>query len=468
MAMSWALVKNRLARPTSRTSDLPPRTTGMIRAVQASLRASPGLMRSPVSRTPAFWSRPSQRVEVDRDHDRRVGAADLREVLRADAFDELGERPPHPLRTRAALDAGSFGGSHVLGGGEREEHLLQHRALQRREGELAVDLAVAVVGHREPAVLGGLRLFLREEVGLVLVGQVGATTSRSRRPRIRRALASWCCGFADQVLLGLDRPGRGPGRRAASFTARRITSRLLEHAGHHARARAGRGRGCRGRSRGARPGAQPAGSAWSVCASQFAVDVAPTSWPTWTSSACIGDPGLELDHLRLQPGQLHQRRRGLVSGHRPHRHVDHSVGDRAHPRGRRGHLVVGCGHRCHGSTQARTTDSQSPRSALIHRVSTVTNRSRSGVVDELRRLSWGRWFRGRRCAPYTSTTGYGDTRLPQPPAAATAGGVTVNAVPSPRREPTSSRPACRSTTVATMARPRPVPGSLRASGFSVR
>src|SRR6478752_4774581 len=54
-----------------------------------------------------------------------------------------------------------------LGGGEREEHLLQLRCLQCRQREPAVDLAVAVVGHRQAGSLCGCGFFLLEPVGLV-------------------------------------------------------------------------------------------------------------------------------------------------------------------------------------------------------------------------------------------------------------------------------------------------------------
>ena len=44
----------------------------------------------------------------------------------------------------------------------------------------------------------------------------------------------------------------------------------------------------------------------------------------------------------------------------------------------------------------------------------------------------------------------------------------MNVVPSPSCERTRTRPPCRSTMVATIASPRPVPGSRRASGLVVR
>ena len=174
MAVSWALVKNRWARPTSRTSELPSRTTGMIRAVQASRRTSRGLMRLAGVEDTGLLQLPGEGVEVDGDDDGGVGAADLGEVLRADAFDELGERAAHPLRVRvgAATPAPSVAAT-CLGAASARSIFFSIAPCDGGQGEPAVDLAVAVVGHREPARLGGLGFFLLEEVGLVLVGEVG-------------------------------------------------------------------------------------------------------------------------------------------------------------------------------------------------------------------------------------------------------------------------------------------------------
>ena len=129
----------------------------------------------------------------------------------------------------------------------------------------------------------GFGFFLLEAVGLVGVRKVGGDDFQQPAAedpqRLRVVLARGC----DQVLFGLDdRSGsRSSGRaRTARMITRACSSRRSPE-----RARPGRGRGCRGRSRGAPPGA-----AARVCrvwwASQFAVDVAPTSVPTWTSSAC--------------------------------------------------------------------------------------------------------------------------------------------------------------------------------------
>src|SRR6478752_9624224 len=94
---------------------------------------------------PGLVESPGEGVEVDLDDDGGVGAADLREALGGDAFDELGERTAQPLRPRPPLHTRTLGRSDVFGCGDREQHLLQHRRLQGRQREPAVDLPVPVV-----------------------------------------------------------------------------------------------------------------------------------------------------------------------------------------------------------------------------------------------------------------------------------------------------------------------------------
>ena len=92
------------------------------------------------------------------------------------------------------------------------------------------------------------------------------------------------------------------------------------------------------------------------CASQFAVEVAPSVVADLQLVGVRRDPGPELlDDLGLQPGQLDQRGGGLSGVHGPHRRVHQAVGDAAQLRGRRGHLVAGCGHRCHEPSQPAPT-----------------------------------------------------------------------------------------------------------------
>ena len=122
---------------------------------------------------PGLLQPPGEGVEVDGHHDGGIECRRPSGALGRDAFDELGERPAHPLRTRPPLHTRAVGGGLVLGGGDREEHLLQHRRLHRRQGEPAVDSPVPVVGHRQPGRLRRLGLFLLQQVGLVRVGEVG-------------------------------------------------------------------------------------------------------------------------------------------------------------------------------------------------------------------------------------------------------------------------------------------------------
>jgi hypothetical protein len=97
-----------------------------------------------------------QVLEAGRDDDAGVGAAGLGEQVGWDAFEELDERLAHPLRTRLAQLSGSVGGSLVLGGGDRGEHLAEDVADEGGELEPAVGGAVAVVGHRQPVFIAAL------------------------------------------------------------------------------------------------------------------------------------------------------------------------------------------------------------------------------------------------------------------------------------------------------------------------
>ena len=201
----------------------------------------------------------------------------------------------------------------------------------------------------------------------MLVGQVGCDDVEEPAAEDPQGLRVVLGGRVDQVPFGLD-----------DEVGVEVVGQLLDRAEDHVRLLgpevaggegvADDGRGCRGRSRGAHARPPRTGSSWSGAPASSRSTWHRRREPTWSSSACARDPGTELDDLRLEPGQLHQRRRRLVSGHRPHRRVHHTVGDAAHLRGRRGHLVVGCGHRCHGSTQARDHRQSEAQNGLIHRV----------------------------------------------------------------------------------------------------
>ena len=205
MASSWALVKNRRARPTSRTCESPSRTTGMIRPVHASRRACPGLIRLAGVEDPGLLQLAGEGVEVDRHHDGGVGAADLRQVLGGDAFDELGERPAHPLRTRPPLHTRARGW--LPGAWVRRSpaaYFFSIAACTVGQGEPAVGLAVPVVGHRQPGRLRGLGLFLLQQVGLVGVGQVGCDHLQEPAAEDPQGPGVVLGGGGDQVPLGLD------------------------------------------------------------------------------------------------------------------------------------------------------------------------------------------------------------------------------------------------------------------------
>ena len=68
IAISWALVKNRRRRPTSRTSESPLRITGTTRAVHANRRARPARSFAGVE-DPGLLDPPGEGVEVDGHHD---------------------------------------------------------------------------------------------------------------------------------------------------------------------------------------------------------------------------------------------------------------------------------------------------------------------------------------------------------------------------------------------------------------
>ena len=219
------------------------------------------------------------------------------------------------------------------------------------------------------------------------------------------------------MFLGLDQQvgvqvlGQGPdgGDDHAGLLDPQVTGR---------RDRPGPGRRCPGRSRGARPLRLRLWSAGSGART--------SSRSTSHRRRCrpgprrhARRPGLQLHDLGFETGQLDQGRRCFGGAHGPHGCVDHTVRDRAHVRGRRSHLVVGCGHRGHGSTQALTTDSQRPRSRLSTGFQ-VTNRSRSAALVHTPVGVCGGGFEARAWRPsHLNHRGSGGRKAgggPQPPA----------------------------------------------------
>ena len=154
-------------------------------------------------------------VEVDLHDDGGVGAADLGQVLGGDAFDELGERPPHPLRTRTPLHTppAPWVAAWCLGAAIASSIFFSIAActVGRVNRPCTFPCPSSVIVSRQ--CLGGLGLFLLEEIGLVLVGQVGGHHLQQASSEDRSG-----CGRRARRLRrpGVVRPGsagRGPGRR---------------------------------------------------------------------------------------------------------------------------------------------------------------------------------------------------------------------------------------------------------------
>ena len=181
----------------------------MIPAWQASLRAQLAETWPPVSMQAAF--RPPIRVAR--------GMVTTTVAARPPAWgssvggvglEVLAERPSHPLRRRPAGSGVAVDGGAVLGGGDRQQGLLEHGAVQGGQGELAVDLPVPVPGHRQPGRGCGVTFLFGE-----LLLQLGVRHLRSQGGED---------AFAEDPQLtgcevgGLGRPGprrpwrAGPGR----------------------------------------------------------------------------------------------------------------------------------------------------------------------------------------------------------------------------------------------------------------
>ena len=152
-------------------------------------------------------------VEGDQDHCGGGDAAGVGDPVGRVALDELHERPAHPLRTRATRDPGSLGGGLMLGGGEPVQDLGEHLGLGGGQGEPAVGLAVAVVGHREPARLRGLGFLALEDFGFVGVRDVGCDHVQQATPGDPQRPGVEVRGLLDQERLRLRDQTAGPGRR---------------------------------------------------------------------------------------------------------------------------------------------------------------------------------------------------------------------------------------------------------------
>ena len=247
---------------------------------------------------------------------------------------------------------------------------------QGGEGELALDLAVAGLPHREAGGLRGLALLLLEQFALVGVGGLGVDHLQHPTAEDLEGLGVVVLGQGDQVLgapfpqVGLVGQGVDGGADHCRLLGEHVACGhrlpqclvLLER-GRQADALVGRGPG------GVRGVGVPAGDAGVV------------------EGVGVGeDPGFQLGGPVHQMGQLDQGVVGLGQVQGPRRGVGHCSqrGLRAHDRGRdrvsRCRIVGLVGH---GTTQAPATDSPISES-----------RSTTGVVDN--QLVPVQWFRDRR------------------------------------------------------------------------
>ena len=194
---------------------------------------------------------------------------------------------------------GSFGGL-VLGGGDREEGFLEHRAGEGGvHGESAVDLAVPVVADVS-RVAAPRRRVPRVPAGLASWASAasGEATSRMWRPRCLRALASWSAARSSRWCSAFSTTSgsRSSGRSAR---ARRIASACSTCTRPAARAARVRSRP----SRAVGEPHRPVGSGRRVVrvrwACQLAVEVAPVAAATSMRSAWASSRAFELGELGL-------------------------------------------------------------------------------------------------------------------------------------------------------------------------
>ena len=302
--------------------------------------------------------------EVHGDHDRGVHPTRGGELAGGVALDQLAERLPQPLRRGPALTGGGgvavYRGP-VLGGGEREQGLLQHRGLRGRQGEPAVHPAVPVGGHGQPGRRGGTLFFLLELGGFVGLGGLGVevlqdphapgssgpwrrarSRTRSAAARRRRRTRPGTASTAAPITAAWS-TSTSPAASAARSTGRAasaVASRILRCASVRVW--------------------------WVVCAQWFAVEVAPAVSPTPASRACSATRSSSSATCADSRVSSAKRRRRLVGGHRPDRGVG-DVGQRGlDGRDRPRHQVSrGVGdHRRHALTLPEGADISGPERPL--------------------------------------------------------------------------------------------------------
>ena len=137
----------------------------------------------------------------------------LGRLLGGVALDEFDEGLAEPLGGGAAFAEGSLGGL-VLGGGDREQGLLEHGAGEAGvDGESAVGLAVPVVPDHQPGGGLGVAFLASNRAGFVGVGGVGVDDLEDPAAEDLQRLGVMDFGQLEQVPLGLvDEVGVEVGR----------------------------------------------------------------------------------------------------------------------------------------------------------------------------------------------------------------------------------------------------------------
>ena len=202
-------VWRRRLRPRSRTSDLPPRTAGMMPAVQARRRASAAVIWPPVSRsqTPAVSRSARSWSRRHGDHDGGGAAAGLGQGLGGDGFDELAERVPVADLGRAG--SGRCRWSCERAGEHRARSILRSHwpcrvGMRNRPWQVPASSSRMVNMTRRAAAASWSASTLPSKAS----ARSGAITSNSSLPSTASALASWWAARPTRCCLGLVRVAR--------------------------------------------------------------------------------------------------------------------------------------------------------------------------------------------------------------------------------------------------------------------
>jgi hypothetical protein len=247
--------------------------------------------------------------------------------------------------------------------------LLQCGPVDGRHRAAEVSLAAAVVVACEMAGLRGGGLLPLEDRGLAGVGLVGRDDLEQVLPELVGGPGVVVARLREQVRLGLGDQVRID-----------VVGELLDPPDHHAGLL---GHDLTGSQRvaGQRVGdevvAEPDGAVRGRPGRLGGVGQPVRCGPGADLGAEVevvgvrGDPGLELDQPGLGSLQRDQGLCGLVRIHRPDRGVSDGVELGVDVRGRNTDPEAGRGDRCHGSSQAGTTDVEG-QNPCIHRVLTIS------------------------------------------------------------------------------------------------